>query len=148
MNQASVSARREIAAPADVVYRIIADYRDHHPRILPPAFSDFTVEEGGVGAGTVIRFRVTVGGRTESYHQRIEEPEPGRILREADIDGDRATTFTITPSGQGSTVNIETTWPSLGVRGLIERVIAPRLLRPIYDDELRRLEEYVKAQRS
>jgi hypothetical protein len=25
----------------------------HHPRFLPPAFSDFEVESGGIGAGTL-----------------------------------------------------------------------------------------------
>ncbi len=68
MSSISVSAEREIAAPAERVYRILADYQHHHPRILPDAFSDFSVEQRGVGAGTIIRFQVTVGGRTESYH--------------------------------------------------------------------------------
>jgi hypothetical protein len=142
MSYISVGARRDIAAPADVVYRLIADYREHHPRILPPAFSNFSVEAGGIGAGTVIRFDVRAGGRTESFHQRVEEPDPGRVLREIDIDGDRATTFTVTPAGAGCTVHIETTWPAAGLRGIIERLVAPRLLRPIYEDELSRLNNY------
>lgn len=142
MSQVSASARRDIAAPADRVYRILSDYREHHPRILPPAFSAFTVEEGGVGAGTVIRFNVTVAGRMESYHQRVEEPDPGRLLREVDIDGSLATIFTVTPNGAGCTVHIETTWPSTGIRGMVERLLAPRLLLPIYEDELSRLDDY------
>ena len=40
-------------APAEVVYGYLADMREHHPRFLPPAFEDFKVESGGVGAGTV-----------------------------------------------------------------------------------------------
>ena len=102
------------------------------------------MEQGGVGAGTVIRFQVTVAGRTESYHQRIEEPEPGGVLREVDIDGNRATAFTVTPTGAGSNVKIETTWRSGGVRGLVERLVAPRLLRPLYVDELGRLDRYAR----
>jgi len=40
-----VSAR--VAAPPEVVYRLIADYRDGHPRIVPPKyFSNLVVEEG------------------------------------------------------------------------------------------------------
>jgi len=139
----SIEAEGYIAAPAARVYRILADYRQHHPRILPPAFSGFTVEQGGVGEGTVIRFQVTTGGRTQALHQRVTEPEPGRILREADIDGEVATTFTVTPEGEGCLVRIETAWPARGVRGLIERLIAPRLLRPLYEDELARLDRYV-----
>ena len=144
MSTVSVSAERRISAPADRVYRILADYREHHPRILPPAFSDFTVEEGGVGAGTVIRFKVAAGGRTQTFHQRVEEPEPGRVLRERDIDGTRVTTFTVAPDGEGCVLNIETTWPAVGVRGVVERLLAPRMLRPIYEDELDRIAAYAR----
>jgi hypothetical protein len=44
-----VSAERTVDAPAGTVYRYIADMREHHPRFLPPAFSDFQVESGGAG---------------------------------------------------------------------------------------------------
>lgn len=146
MSEIHVSAHRPIAAPAERVYRILSDYRQHHPRILPPAFSHFTVEQGGVGTGTVIRFDVSIGGRTQRYHQKVDEPEPGRVLRESDIDGNRRTTFTVTPVGTGSHVSIETTWSSSGVRGLVERLIAPRLLRPLYGDELDQLDRYAGDQ--
>ena len=45
MAELRTAAERLIAAPPDRVYRYIADYREHHPRFLPPAFSDFRVEE-------------------------------------------------------------------------------------------------------
>jgi hypothetical protein len=64
-----ISAEQHIGAPADRAYRILADYRTHHPHILPPAFTSFAVEEGGIGAGTVIRFSTRLGGRTTSFHQ-------------------------------------------------------------------------------
>ena len=73
-----IKSSRRISAPADRVYRCIADYRTHHPAFLPPAFSNFTVEEGGVGAGTVIHFTLTAGGRTQTFRQRVSEPDPGR----------------------------------------------------------------------
>lgn len=146
MPTVTASAERDIAAPADRVYRIIADYRNHHPHILPPAITNLIVEEGGIGAGTVIRFKVTTAGRTEDYHQRVEEPEPGRVLVERDLDRDTATTFTVTPAGAGAHVRIETTWTVSGIRGAIERLVAPRLLRRIYTDELDRLERYARAQ--
>jgi hypothetical protein len=52
MSELSVTAERRVGAPAEQTYRWIADFRIHHPRFLPPAFSDVHVEEGGVGAGT------------------------------------------------------------------------------------------------
>lgn len=74
------SAEGTVNAPADQVYGYIADMREHHPHLLPPAFSDFQVESGGVGAGTITRFTVTAGGRSRQYRMTVAEPEPGRIL--------------------------------------------------------------------
>ena len=62
VSELQVTAERAIGAPATQVYRLIADFDRHHPRILPRAFSQFRVEEGGVGAGTVHSFRMTAGG--------------------------------------------------------------------------------------
>ncbi|MGH2849403.1 MAG: SRPBCC family protein, partial [Solirubrobacteraceae bacterium] len=63
----TVSADRAIAAAPETLYGYIADMREHHPHFLPPAFSDFQVESGGVGAGTITRFKMTAGGRTREY---------------------------------------------------------------------------------
>ena len=145
MAQNRIVAERSINAPAERVYRYLADYREHHPRILPPAFSDFRVEEGGVGAGTVIRFRVTAGGLVRSYYQLVAEPAPGRVLIEAGIESSEATTFTVTPDGDRCRVRIVTTWEGAGgVGGFIERLLAPRLLGPLYADELARLDRYAQ----
>jgi uncharacterized protein YndB with AHSA1/START domain len=144
-----VSAEAAVAAPPDTVYRYIADMRDHHPRFLPSAFSDFRVESGGVGAGTVTRFRMTAGGRTRDYHMKVAEPEPGRVLTESDMDSSAVTTFTVSPQGAGSLVRISTAWDgATGIGGFFERMFAPRVLRGIYADELRRLDAYAREHRS
>ena len=135
-----------VGAPAERVYGILADYRQHHPRILPPAFSDFRVDEGGVGAGTVIRFRLKAGGRTEDYRAVVSEPEPGRVLREDYPERSSATTFMVTPAGDACRVRIETTGQRAGLRGVIERLLAPRVLAPLYADELARLDRYAREQ--
>ena len=106
MAKIRVTVERPIDAPAERVYRYLADYREHHHRFLPPAFSDFQVEQGGVGAGTVIRFRLTVGGRTQTYRQRVEAPAPGRVLTEADLEPGAVPTFTVTPDGDSCRVRI------------------------------------------
>jgi len=147
MAEMRVTAERSIAAPADRVYRLIADYREHHPRFLPPAFSDVRVEQGGVGAGTVISFRLSVGGRSRRYRAVVAEPQPGRVLTEADSATGSVTTFTVMPEGDASRVRIETTWPgATGVQGFFERLLAPRLLGKLYADELERLDRYARAQ--
>lgn len=143
-----VSAERAIDAPADVVYRYVADMRDHHPHFLPPAFSDFRVESGGVGAGTVTRFKVTAGGRTREYRMRVDEPEPGRVLTESDTGSSLVTTTTVSPRGGASLVQISTAWDGAGgIGGVFERMFAPRVMQAIYADGLERLNAYARGQR-
>ena len=149
MARIEVSAEGAVGAPAEAVYRYIADMREHHPHFLPPAFSDFQVESGGVGAGTVTRFKLTAGGRTREYRTKVAEPEPGRILTESDTGSSSVTTFTVSPQGAASRVRISTTWDGAGgIGGLFERMFAPRVLQGIYEDELKRLDAYAREQRS
>jgi len=144
-----VSAEGPVDAPAETVYRYIADMREHHPHFLPPAFSDFRVESGGVGAGTITHFKLTAGGRTRELRTKVEEPEPGRVLTESDTGSSSVTTFTVSPQGDASLVRISTTWDGAGgIGGLFERMFAPRVLRAIYADELKRLDAYAREQRA
>ena len=139
------AAEAKVDAPAETVYRYIADMRDHHPRFLPPAFSDFQVESGGVGAGTVTRFKMTAGGRTREYRMKVAEPEPGRVLAESDMNSTAVTTFMVSPQDGASLVRISTAWDGArGIGGLFERMFAPRVLRAIYADELERLDAYAR----
>jgi hypothetical protein len=143
------SAQGAVNAPADQVYGYIADMREHHPNFLPPAFSDFQVESGGVGAGTVARFTVTAGGRSRQYRMTVAEPEPGRILTESDSGSSLVTRFTVTPDGETSRVEITSTWHGAGgIGGFFERLFAPRAMRGIYEDEIRRLDGYAQQQRN
>ena len=144
----SVSAERTVGAPAPEVYGYIADHREHHANFLPPAFSDFQVESGGVGAGTITRFKLTAGGRTRQLRTEVTEPEPGRVLIESDTLSSSVTTWTVTPEGNACQVRISTTWQGAGgVGGVFERLFAPRVLRRLYDDELNRLDAYAREHR-
>ena len=139
----TASARRHIDAPADRVYRYIADFREHHPKFLPSQFSDFEVETGGVGSGTVHRFAITLAGRRSEYRVRVGEPEPGRVLIESDPSRLMLTTFTVDRELDGSsTVTIHTRWYRSGFAGLVERMFAPRMLRRVYRAELNLLSRY------
>ena len=100
-----VSAEHKVDAPADAVYRYVADMREHHPHFLPPAFSGFRVESGGVGAGTITRFKMTAGGRTRECQMKVAEPEPGRILTESDAGSSAVTTFTVSRRAKLTQVN-------------------------------------------
>jgi len=103
MAQASASATAVIRVSAGRVYDILADYRQHHPRIVPPEyFRKIEVEEGGIGAGTRIRVEMRVLGTTKRFVHLIREPEPGRVLEEGDADGSGTTTFTVDPVENGA----------------------------------------------
>jgi uncharacterized protein YndB with AHSA1/START domain len=146
MGKVEASAERTIDAPAGQVYGHLADMHQH-PRFLPPAFSDFAVEEGGVGAGTVTRFAVTAGGRTRTYRMRVTEPDPGRVLVESDANSSLVTTFNVEPQGGKSLVRISTSWDGAsGIGGFFERTFAPRAMHRIYLDELDRLNAYARDQ--
>jgi uncharacterized protein YndB with AHSA1/START domain len=139
----TASAERHIDAPVGRIYRYIRDFREHHPRFLPSQFSALCIEQGGVGAGTVHSFKLTVGGRTTSYRVEVGEPEPGRVLTESDPSRRMLTSFTVDPDPNGgSTVRIDTTWQTDGFQGLIERAFAPRMLRRVYEAELNLLDRY------
>ncbi|HEY6464793.1 MAG TPA: SRPBCC family protein [Candidatus Acidoferrales bacterium] len=135
-----VSASATIAANPERVYDILANYVDEHPRILPSEFSDLVVEQGGIGAGTMIRFKMRVLGRTQNYRAIVTEPEPGRVLVETYFQPDgTVTTFIVDPESGGtqSRVTFSTSMPVRdGFAGRIERFAGTRLLRPIFEREL------------
>ena len=145
--QITASAERHIDAKPGHVYGLIRDFREHHPRFLPPQFGDFQVETGGVGAGTVHRFTMTLAGRTTAYRVRVGEPHPGRMLIESDPSRRMLTTFSVEPAiGGGTVVRIHTRWYTDGVKGLIERLVAPRMLARVYREELRLLDRYARGE--
>src|SRR6476469_6359470 len=147
MGKIVVSAERVVDAPADTVYHYVADMRDHHPRFLPPGFSDFRVDSGGTGPGTIPRLTVTAGARTRESRMKVDEPEPGRVLTESDTGSSLVTTTTVSPRDGNSLVQISTTWDGAGgIGGFFEKTFAPRVMRGIYADELERLNAYAHEQ--
>ena len=146
----TVTVTGEVQAPAEKVYAILADYRQHHPHILPGAyFTSLTVEAGGVGAGTIFRAEMNVFGSKRAFRMRVAEPEPGRVLSETDLDTGLLTTFTVTPvDADRCTVTIATQWqPPAGFSGWLEGLTMPGFMRRIYHAELRQLDEYAQTQR-
>lgn len=148
MAKVQASAERTVDAPADEVYGYLADMHQH-PHFLPPAFSDFQVVQGGVGAGTVTTFAVTAGGRTRNYRMNVTEPVPGRTLVESDASSSLVTTFNVEPQGGKSLVRIHTSWDGAGgIGGFFEKTFAPGAMRRLYLDELDRLNTYATQRQS
>lgn len=101
-----------------------------------------------MGAGTITRFKVTAGGRSRECRMKTAEPEPGRILTESDTASSAVTTFAVSPQGAASLVQSSTTWDGAGgIGGLFERMFAPRMMRSIYADELKRFDAYAREHR-
>ena len=141
-----VSGPRALAAPPAVVYGIIADYHAGHPAILPPKwFGPLTVVEGGVGAGTRIRFSMKGMGPERPMEAIVAEPEPGRLLTETYPATGGVTSFIVEAAPGGSTVTFHTTWQARGVAGFFERLAAPGFLRRVYKDELDQLQILAEA---
>lgn len=138
-----VSASAIIPARRERVYSLLANYRDGHPRILPKQFSGLVVEAGGIGSGTVIRFRMTLLGKKQNFRATITEPEPGRLLVESYSDpAGTITTFSVDAGNApaDSKVTISTELPvRSGIIGSLDKMLANLLLRPIYRQELENL---------
>lgn len=150
MGHRSVSASALIPASPQIVYRLIADYKNGHPRILPkPFFIALNVEKGGYGEGTVIDFQMKVMGQILSFHSLITELKPGRILLETDQNTGAATTFTVEPRMDGKqcfvTIATALNLPD-GVAGKVQGWFIASTLRPIYVKELKQLAEVAVAE--
>jgi hypothetical protein len=141
-----VAASARIVAPPARIYAVLADYRQHHPQVVPPEyFPRVEVLEGGVGAGTRTRVEMRVLGTSRTFEQVVSEPEPGRVLMESNTDGSGVTTFTVEgAAGDSADVTIATELPLRpGLGGRIERLCISILLPRIYRKELALLAKYV-----
>lgn len=146
-----VEASRRIFAPPERIYRLIADYHDGHRRIVPPkAFLWLRAEQGGVGAGTTIRFAMRVLGSTREALGVVTEPEPGRVLVETYPETGDVTTFTVNPvarEGESDVAIVTDLRVRGGVAGRIQAFLSDRILRPLYREELERIADIAEGRR-
>ena len=141
-------ATRAVEAAPERVYAVFSDYENAHPEILPKAyFRELVIEEGGQGAGTVVRVRMRALGVENNYRLTVTEPEPGRRMVEADADAGVETTFLVEPrEGGRSQVTISINQEaSPGLMGLVERLIVPPVTRRMLREELQMLADYLAA---
>ena len=143
-----ISASQLIHAPAQRLYSIIADYHQGHPQILPrPPFVSLDVEQGGIGAGTLIRVQMRVMGQLSTFRSAITEPEPGRVLVETNDNG-YVTTFTVDPRADGQAAHVTIATDATvrgGLLGAVQGWLLTRLLRPVYERELGNLARAAEA---
>lgn len=134
------------ARPEDV-YAVLADYRHEHAHIVPRKYvRNLEVESGGVGAGTIIRYRARAFGIERPSRALIREPEPGRILVEQETTSTLKTIFTVTPAqdGQLTHVQISSHWePSRNPIKAIEQLLYPLIMRDMFAQSLQLMATYV-----
>jgi hypothetical protein len=140
-------ATRIVEAAPEKVYAVFSDYEKAHPAILPkPYFDELTIEEGGQGAGTILRVTMKALGVENRYRLTVTEPEPGRRMVEADAEAGVETTFLVEPQDNGRqsqvTIRIDTE-ASPGLMGQVERLIVPPYTRRILNKELQLLADYL-----
>jgi uncharacterized protein YndB with AHSA1/START domain len=146
--QIHVDLERTIPAPPARVHAALADYQGR-ARILPGNYLDWTVEEGGQGAGTVVSYRLRAGRRARHYRLEVAEPTPGVTLVERDRESSLVTTWILnpTPSGTATDLRLSTIWEGAGgIGGLFERAFAPRGLRRIHGELLDNLTRRLGAE--
>jgi hypothetical protein len=149
VTRARAHAENVIDARPDAVYQVLADYTTHHPRIMPASlFSNLEVETGGVGAGTIFHITLRTVGKEQQLHMEVAEPEPGQILTETNLDTGVVTVFRVAPrNGETRTLaQISSEWETdPGLRGLVDRFVAPMLMGRIFGKQLQELSRYMRS---
>ncbi len=134
-----------ISAPPEIVYGIIADYKNGHPKILPnPPFVSLVVLKGGYGAGSVLQVQMKVAGKLQTFKTTVTEPEPGRVLVETNDTG-YMTTFTVKPRDDGKNSFVTFTTEIPGDSKLLKRIeffFSKMILPAVYKKELEMLNEF------
>lgn len=148
MPQLKFSVSSLIPAPPEVVYGIIADYKNGHPKILPnPPFVSLVVEEGGFGAGSVLKVQMKVAGKLQTFRTVVTEPEPGHVLVETNDTG-YVTNFIVDPreDGKSSFVTFTTEIPGDSrLSKKIEFFFSKMILPQVYKKELENLSKMVSS---
>lgn len=145
MSEYKFSVSSLISAPPEIVYGIIADYKNGHPKILPnPPFVSLVVLEGGYGAGSVLQVQMKVAGKLQTFKTTVTEPEPGRVLVETNDTG-YITTFNVEPrdNGKNSFVTFTTEIPGDSkLSKKIEFFFSKMILPAVYKKELEMLNKF------
>ena len=150
MGHIYVKSEEVVDAPPEAVYAALKDYRQIRPQILTPNFLDYQVEQGGVGKGTVIDYRLKAGGRERPYHMQVDETVRGKVLTERDTNSSLITRWTLLPlnGGKKTQVSLSSEWEGgSGIRGFFERTFAPMGLRRIYGSMLDMLARSMQTER-
>ena len=145
MGQVSASSTVLINAAPEAVLAAVADYQTVRPKILSSHYSNYSVLEGGQGAGTVATWKLQAT-KSRSRDVKAAVDVAGKTVIEKDANSTLVTNWTVAPAGTGSTVTVKTSWTGAGgVKGFFEKTFAPLGLRKIQDEVLGNLKKELEG---
>lgn len=126
MGQVTATTAVQIAAAPEAVFAALADYTEIRPAVLPANYRDYRVDAGGNGAGTVVHW-ILQATEKRSRDVLADVTVSGQTITETDRNSSMVTTYTVSPSGAGSTVETTTSWQGAGgIGGFFEKTFAPK----------------------
>lgn len=145
MGQVTATADATIPAAPSEVLAALADYDVTRQAILTSPYSDYAVQEGGQGAGTVVTWRLQVTD-DRVRHVIADITTDADSVTETDRNSTLVTIFQVKPEGAGSKVVMTTTWEGAsGVGGFFEGIFAPVGLGRIQTELLGNLAAHMTA---
>lgn len=143
MAQVKATTETTVGATPEATLAALADYETTRPAILTDRYTDYAVQAGGHGTGTVATWRLHA---TEKRVRHIvaDVTADGTTVTERDRNSSLVTTYVVTPvePGTGSRVVVTTTWDGAGgIGGFFERTFAPKGLVRIHDGVLANLRQ-------
>jgi uncharacterized protein YndB with AHSA1/START domain len=144
-----VEVERTVDAPMERVWALLREYRVARPRLLTEHFSDSGVRERGDGAGTVIAYRLRVGRHERDHVVCVQEPVPGRVLRERARGSALVSAWTLTPGRERerTVVRLAVGPRDPQISGRLARVRARRALRRLCGQLLEHVDADLGGQR-
>ena len=140
-----------VPASPQEVYAVLADYAHEHVHIVPTKYlRNLEVEQGGFGAGTIIRYRARAFGIERPSRAIISEPEAGRVLVEQETTTGLKTTFTVTPTAQPDQTHLQITvrWvPSSNPFTMVEQALYPYIMRDMLTQSFQLVAQYTAERR-
>ncbi|NUS44169.1 MAG: SRPBCC family protein [Mycobacteriaceae bacterium] len=140
MGKVSASSSIVVAATPERTLEAVTDYVTVRPRILTDRYSEYRVAEGGTGAGTVAEWAFAARSGKPPRQVRAQVAVSGNTVTETDANSSMVTTWTLAPSGSGTSVTTTTEWNGAGgIGGFFEKTFAPKGLARVQQEVLANL---------
>ncbi|RFD26834.1 polyketide cyclase [Mycobacterium uberis] len=142
-----VSAANTILINVDpaVTLASVADYQKIRPKILSSQYSEYQVVRGGQGSGTVAKWKL-YATKSRVRDVQVNVDVAGHTVIEKDANSSMVISWTVAPTGSGSSVTMKTAWTGVGgVKGFCEKTFAPLALKKIQAEVLANLKNALEC---